>query len=117
MCTQAVNEYQEQGNKDLTFKLLDAPDIFKCLYEFLHESGNFLFRTRKQKKRIFDAFMQVTQKLLQNFDCAAGLFNSSFCLFAHCIDLKADFTFQFAVSKHFYEVSLADQPVYIQVFR
>jgi hypothetical protein len=39
--------------------------------------------------------------------------NSSFLLYAHCIDFKIEFTFQLAISQYFDVIKLADQAVYV----
>ena len=59
--TNPVNEYQRQGNKNLTSQFFNAPDIFKCLNEFLHGiNQNLSIRLKLKKTHRLNASMQVT---------------------------------------------------------
>jgi hypothetical protein len=60
--SESVDQYQEQGHKDLATQLFDAPDIPDGLKEFLHRGMilininmlvPFKVKTQKSKVKIF----------------------------------------------------------------
>lgn len=61
--------------------------------------------------------MQVTNNLLQNFNCPAGAFYRGFSLTADSVHLETELGLQFPDAQDLYPVRLADQSVNVQILR
>lgn len=64
-----------------------------------------------------DASMQVTNYLLQNFDCSTYTLYRGLSLTANSVHLETELGFQFPNAQDLYPVRLADQSINVQILR
>src|ERR1700760_526795 len=84
---------------------------------FLSVCANFFTEQISLWTHQSGASMQVTNYLLQNFDCSARGFQSGLSLTAHGVNLETELRLQFPNTQDLDAIRLADQSVNIQIFR